>query len=50
MRPLFAIAPLALAFALLSPAGSSASTFPVGDYAAQLWSVVFEQISAPFTR
>jgi hypothetical protein len=42
MRPLFAIAPLALAFALLGPATTEASPTAVSTFAAKVWHLVFD--------
>ncbi|MES2089222.1 MAG: hypothetical protein V4532_04465 [Pseudomonadota bacterium] len=43
MRPLFAIAPLALAFSLMNPSTTEASTATAESFPAKIWHLVFDQ-------
>jgi hypothetical protein len=47
MRPLFAIAPLALAFALLGPTTTEASPAAGQALMVKVWHMVFDHGSAP---
>jgi hypothetical protein len=47
MRPLFAIAPLALAFVLLGPTTTDASSAASPSLAAKVWQLIFDRDATP---
>ncbi len=47
MRPLFAIAPLALAFVLLGPTTTEVSSAASPSLAAKVWHLVFDREGSP---
>ena len=47
MRPLFAIAPLALAFVLLGPSTTEVSSAASPSLAAKVWHALFDRESSP---
>jgi hypothetical protein len=47
MRPLFAIAPLALAFVLLGPTTTEVSSTASPSLVAKVWHLVFDRESSP---
>ena len=49
MRPLFAIAPLALAFALLGPTTTEVSSVRTESFVVKIWHLVFDH-DAPVAR